>query len=52
MTAFREEEDREAFSYARTGVTADRAQPLARTGASILRETYAETRPSTPPRTA
>ena len=44
LTAFREEEDREAFSFVRTGVTLQTARNLSRSWSLILRETYAETR--------
>jgi outer membrane protein insertion porin family len=44
FSAFREEEDRDAFDYVRTGVTLQTARNLSRTWSLILRETYAETR--------
>jgi len=44
FTAFREEEEREAFSYIRTGVTLQTARNLSHSWSLILRETYAETR--------
>jgi outer membrane protein insertion porin family len=44
FTAFREEEEREAFSYVRTGVTLQTARNLTPSWSLILRETYAETR--------
>jgi outer membrane protein insertion porin family len=43
-TAFREEEDRDAFDFIRTGVTLQTARTLSRSWSLILRETYAETR--------
>jgi outer membrane translocation and assembly module TamA len=43
-TAFREEEDRDAFDFIRTGVTLQTARTLTRSWSLILRETYAETR--------
>ena len=44
FSAFREEEDRDAFDFVRTGVTLQTARNLSRTWSLILRETYAETR--------
>jgi outer membrane protein insertion porin family len=44
LTAFREEEDRDAFDFIRTGATLQTARTLTRNWSLILRETYAETR--------
>jgi outer membrane protein insertion porin family len=43
-TAFREEEEREAFDFVRQGVTLQTARTLSRNWSLILRETYEETR--------
>jgi outer membrane protein insertion porin family len=43
-TAFREDEDREAFSFIRQGVTLQTARTLSRNWSLVLRETYEETR--------
>jgi len=44
VTAFREEEERVAFSFIRTGLTLQTARTLSRSWSLILRETYEETR--------
>jgi outer membrane protein insertion porin family len=43
-TAFREEEDRDAFDFVRQGVTLQTARALGRNWSLIVRETYEETR--------
>jgi outer membrane protein insertion porin family len=43
-TAFREEEERDAFDFVRHGVTVQTARTLTRNWSVILRETYEETR--------
>jgi outer membrane protein insertion porin family len=44
VTAYREDEDRPAFSFTRQGVTVQTARPLSSTWSLILRETYEEGR--------
>jgi outer membrane protein insertion porin family len=44
VTAFRDEEDREAFDYARYGVSVQTARALARRWNLVLRQTYQEIR--------
>jgi len=44
VTGFREEEDRQAFNFSRTGLTLQTARTLPRNWSLILRETYEETR--------
>ncbi|HUG53094.1 MAG TPA: POTRA domain-containing protein [Vicinamibacteria bacterium] len=43
-TAFREEEDRDAFDFVRQGVTLQTARTLSRSWSLIVRQTYEETR--------
>jgi outer membrane protein insertion porin family len=43
-TAFREDEDRDAFDFVRQGLTLQTARTLSRNWSLILRETYEETR--------
>jgi len=44
VTAFRDEEDRDAFDYARYGITVQTARALARRWNLVLRQTYQEIR--------